>query len=414
MTATTTPTTRRTPRPGARVGLRRSGPWTSDALALLVLVVVLTGFGLVMALSASFATDALGEGGAFSTFTDQATFGAVGLVLYAVTAGTDHRVWRWLSWPMLVVAVVTLAMVLLPGVGLARYGATRWVAIGPAVVQPSELAKLALVLWLADVTARKRALWQDGPLPTRHLLVPALPLLGLLAVLVMLQPDLGTTLLLAAIVVLTLWFEGVSLRLVLTMAGTAALLAGVAIALAGYRMDRIRGWLHPEDDPSRTGYQLLQSLYALGSGGVFGTGLGESRGKWDFIPNPETDFIFAIIGEELGLLGALLVLGLFTALLVVGLRVARTAPDRFGRTVAAVLTAWLVGQAFLNIGTVTGLLPITGVTLPLVSVGGSSLVSTLVALGILTSIARARPASGDADAGTVTTRTARADRGDRR
>jgi len=165
----------------------------------------------------------------------------------------------------------------------------------------------------------------------------------------------------------------------------------LAIIGAGYRMARIEGWLHPEADPLGSGYQLLQSLYALGSGGWFGLGLGSSRGKWDFIPNPETDFIFAIIGEELGLVGGLVVLGLFTALLAVGLRIARGAPDTFGRIVAAGVTAWLVGQALLNIGTVTGLLPITGVTLPLVSVGGSSLVSTLLAIGILISIARARP-----------------------
>lgn len=399
MTATTTPPRRTGARASRRqpirdrIGLRRSGPWTTDALALLVLVTVLTGFGLVMALSASFATDAVG-GGAFTTFTDQATFAAIGLVLYGVAAGVDHRVWRWLSWPMLVVAVVGLVMVVLPGVGLERNGATRWIAVGPYEVQPTELAKLATALWLADVTARKRELWPSGPLPTKHLLVPALPLFGVLAVLVMLEPDLGTTLLLALIVFLGLWFEGVPLRILVGLGGVTLVATVVAISTAGYRLARIRGWLDPEGDPAVAGYQLLQSLYALGSGGVLGTGLGESRGKWAFIPNPETDFIFAIIGEELGLLGALLVLGLFTGLLVVGIRVARTTTDRFGRVVAGVLTAWLVGQAFLNIGTVTGLLPITGVTLPLVSVGGSSLVSTLVALGILTSIARARPSGG--------------------
>ncbi len=391
------------PRVAERIGLRRSGPWTTDALTMLVLVSVLTGLGLVMSLSASFVADAAG-GGAFSTFTDQALFAGIGLVLYGVTASVDHRVWRWLSWPMLVVALVTLTMVIVPGVGLTKYGATRWLPIGPYEVQPSELAKLATVLWLADVTARKRRLWPDGPLPTRHLLVPALPLFVVLAALVMLEPDLGTTLLLALIVFLGLWFEGVPLRLVLTLGGLVASSAVVAIATAGYRLDRIRGWLDAEGDPTRTGYQLLQSLYALGSGGVLGTGLGESRGKWAFIPNPETDFIFAIIGEELGLLGALFVLGLFTGVLVVGLRIARTARDGFGRVVAGVVTAWIVGQAFLNVGTVTGLLPITGVTLPLVSVGGSSLVATLVALGILTSIARSRPATaGDA----TTTRTDR-------
>jgi cell division protein FtsW len=163
---------------------------------------------------------------------------------------------------------------------------------------------------------------------------------------------------------------------------------GVLAAVAPYRVARVTGWLHPEADPLGTGYQLIQSRLALGSGGVFGVGLGSSRGKWNFIPNPETDFIFAIVGEELGLIGASFVLALFAALLYLGLRVAYAARDPFGRTVAFGVTAWIVGQALINVGTVTGLLPITGVTLPLVSVGGSSLVSTLVALGILTSIAR--------------------------
>lgn len=189
--------------------------------------------------------------------------------------------------------------------------------------------------------------------------------------------------------------EGLTGRIV----GGLVAVAGVGVAILAvvepYRFARISGWLHPEEDPLGAGFQLLQSWYAMADGGLFGHGLGASRGKYNFIPNPETDFIFAIVGEELGLVGAVILIGLFVAVLHLGLKVAYLSPDPFGRTVAAAITAWIVGQAFINISTVTGLLPITGVTLPLVSVGGSSLVSTLVALGILVSIAR-RPASAPA------------------
>jgi cell division protein FtsW len=375
--------------------VRVSGPWTRDAIWLLVLVGLLLLVGLVMTLSASFVADAE-SGDAFATFVNQAQFAGIGLVLFAAAARLHHDVWRPLSWPLLGIALVALLLVVVPGVGYTQYGSTRWLAVGPFIVQPSELAKLATLLWLGDVMTRKREqrAARQGiavaavSLPTRHLLVPAVPLLVLQAVLVMLEPDLGTTLLLALIVFLVLWFEGISLRLVFALGGVTIAASVLAIAVAGYRVDRITGWIDPEADPLNTGYQLLQSLYALGNGGWFGTGLGASRGKWEYIPNPETDFIFAIIGEELGLVGALAVVALFTAILVVGLRVAATATDHFARLTAGGVTAWIVAQAFLNIGTVTGLLPITGVTLPLVSVGGSSLVSTLVALGILCSIAR--------------------------
>ena len=397
-TTTPTSTTHTTlPRPafGQLLRPRRSGPWTRDALLLVGLVGLLLTTGLVMTLSASFVADAE-TGDAFATFVGQLQFAVIGLVLFGLVARTHHTVWRALSWPLLLVSIVLLTLVVVPGVGFTEYGSTRWIAIGPFMLQPSEPAKLAVLLWLTDVMTRKREQRSARQgvsvdrveLPTRHLLVPALPLLAVLGLLVMLEPDLGTTLLLAVIVLLVLWFEGIPVRWVAGVGAVTALLAVPLVLFEGYRMARITGWLQPEADPLHTGYQLLQSLYALGNGGWFGTGLGASRGKWEYIPNPETDFIFAIIGEELGLVGALFVVALFAAVLVVGMRVAASASDRFGRTVAAGVTAWLVGQAFLNIGTVTGLLPITGVTLPLVSVGGSSLVSTLVALGILVSIAR--------------------------
>ncbi len=364
----------------------RSGPWGNEATAVAVVAGLLLVVGLVMSFSASV-VDAAEDGDPFGILRRQVAWAAIGVPAFLVVAAIDHRVWRRLSWVMMVASIVGLALVLVPGLGLERGGSTRWIGLGPLVLQPSELAKLATLLWLADVYERKRP--RDGaPFEVNHLLVPALPLLAIVGLLVLAEPDLGTTVVLGIIVGLVLYIEGLPLRLFGVMAVLGGLLATALAFTATYRIDRISGWLHPESDPSGTGFQLLQSLYALGSGGWSGVGLGSSRGKWNFVPNPETDFVFAIIGEELGLVGAMVVLLLFSALLVLGLRIARRASDGFGRTVAFGVTAWLVAQAAINIATVVGVLPITGMTLPLVSAGGSSLVSTLVALGILVAIGR--------------------------
>ncbi len=364
---------------------RRSGPWSPDAVALAVLVALLMVVGLVMSFSASI-VDAAEVGDPFIVVKRQVVWALIGVPAFLLVGSLDHRIWRRLSWWMIGLAILGLVAVLLPG-GITRQGSTRWIGFGPLVVQPSEIAKLATVVWLADVLERKRP--ANGALfEVRHLLLPAVPLMGLMAILVMLQPDLGTTLLLAMITGLVLYAEGLPMRWFLGGIGVVGLLGWIAASSADYRMARITGWLDPESAPLGDGFQLLQSWYALADGGWFGLGLGSSRGKWNYVPNPETDFVFAIIGEELGFVGACAVLAMFAGVLIVGLRIARTAPTGFSRTVAWVTTSWIVGQALLNVATVTGLLPITGVTLPLVSVGGSSMVSTLVALGILTSIAR--------------------------
>jgi cell division protein FtsW len=370
-----------------------AGPWTPDASGITVVTLLLVVLGLVMSFSASF-VDAAEAGNPFGVFTRQATWAAIGIVAFVVAASVDHRVWRRLSWGLLAISLAGLVLVLIDGVGLERYGSTRWLGVGPLVVQPSELAKLATLLWLADVLERKRP--KDRSLhAVDHLLLPAVPLLLLLALLVLMQPDLGTTILLSVIVAAILWVEGLPSRFVAILATIGLLAVATLAVVAPYRLARGTGWPNPEGDPLGGGFQLLQSRYALGSGGVFGVGLGSSRAKWNFVPNPETDFIFAILGEELGLIGATVVLALFGALLYLGLRIAYAATG-FARTVAFAITAWLVGQAMINIGAVTGLLPITGVTLPLVSVGGSSLVSTLAALGILVAISRGSAAASTA------------------
>lgn len=360
--------------------------WSSLALWIAGVTAVLLLLGLVMSFSASVVPAAV-AGDAFAVFRRQFMWAVLGVAGFFVASWLPLQRWGQLAWPMLFGSVALLLLLLVPGIGETRYGSTRWLSIGPLSVQPSEIAKLALALWVADVLERKRA--RDGsPFELPHLLIPAVPAFFLLAILVMAQPDLGTTLLLAMIVFAVLYIEGLPGRWLMAAGGVVGA-AGAWLAFsANYRSARIRGWLAPELYPLDEGFQLLQSWYALGTGGIFGIGLGASRGKWNFIPNADTDFIFAVIGEELGLVGSLTVVALFATLLFLGIKAAYLASTGFARTIAFTITVLVCGQAFVNISTVIGLLPITGVTLPLISVGGTSLVSTLLALGILTGVAR--------------------------
>jgi cell division protein FtsW len=300
----------------------------------------------------------------------------------------------WPMIPLLLLSAVALALVLVPGLGQSANGATRWIALGPFQLQPSEPAKLALVLWGADLLARKERL---GRLTEwRPLLVPLLPGAGLLVLLVMLGSDLGTTLVLLTIFLALLWVVGAPGRLFVGMAGLVAMLVAILIVVEPYRMQRLTAFLDQSGDTSGIRYQGTQGLYALASGGWFGTGLGEGRAKWDFLPHAETDFIFAIVGEEFGLVGTLVVLSLFGLLAYAGLRIARRVKDPFTRLAAAGATAWLVVQAIVNIGAVIGVFPITGIPLPLVSYGGSALIPTLIALGMLLAFAKREPGARQA------------------
>jgi cell division protein FtsW len=256
------------------------------------------------------------------------------------------------------------------------------------VVQPSEIAKLALVLWGADLLARKHAMLHDP----RHLMIPLLPVTAVLAGLIMLEPDLGTTLVILSVALVLLLQAGSPLRVFSAMLGVTA--AGVTVLAVAepYRMQRLMLFTHPFDDPSGAGYQMVHGLYALASGGLTGLGLGASREKWAYLPNAHTDYIFAIIGEELGLVGTCGVLALFTVLALSGFRIARRSTDRFTQLTAAAVTVWITAQALINIGAVTGTLPITGIPLPLLSYGSSAMVPNLAALGILAGCARSHPA----------------------
>lgn len=356
-------------------------------LLLLSTTGMLTVVGLVMVLSASSVSAYARYGSTFLYLQRQAIYAVVGIGALLLAARMRYTVWQRLSLPFLGVTVVLLMLVLHPAAGTVVGGSARWIALGPITIQPSEMAKLSIVVFAATILTRN---WGRLNEP-RKLLLPLLPVVGLVSLLILLQPDLGTTMILAGSVFVLLFAAGVRLRY-LFVAGLAGGAAALLLALSkSYMRARLLGFLHPFDDPQNKGYQLIQSLIALGSGGWTGVGLGASRQKWGTLPNAHTDFIFSILGEELGLLGELVVLTLFGLMIYAAVRIATRAPDVFGRLLASGIVAWLGLQILVNLGAVTGLLPVTGVPLPLLSFGGSSLVVTLAAVGILISIARTSP-----------------------
>jgi cell division protein FtsW len=361
---------------------------STSFVVLLAVVAVLDIIGLVMVLSASSVQALRSNGSAWQYFAKQLLWVTLGAVVMVCLMRVDYRRWRAVAKPMLVMSIGLLVLVLIPGVGINVSGSTRWLGLGGWRIQPSELAKFGVLLYCAELLSRRTGKMGDW----RMSIVPVTIAFGSAAVLVMAQPDMGTTLVIACITFTLLWVAGARLSHMTAMLAGGALTAFVVALAEPYRRARMLSFLDPWKDAANTGYQAAQGLVALGEGRWFGLGLGASRAKWGFLPNAHTDFIFAILGEELGLIGALLVVGLFVTFAVLGVRAALRAPDRFGTLLAAGITSWIVGQAFINIGAVIGLLPITGVPLPFVSFGGSALVITMGAVGILLNVARqARP-----------------------
>lgn len=373
----------------------------------------LTMVGLIMVLSASAITAFAQYGSSFTFFKRQALYAIVGVVAAVIAARANYRVWLRLYAPLLAVSFGLLVLVLHPSAGTVAGGSARWIQVGSFSMQPSELAKFAVVLASAVVLSRNVGALEE----TRRWAVPLLLVVGVFTGLILAQPDLGTAMLIAISVFLMLFVAGVRVRALLATAALSVAAGMTLILNAGYRRTRFFSFLHPWADPRNTGYQIVQSLVALGSGHVFGVGLGASRQKWGFMPNAHTDFIFSILGEELGLIGELLVLAMFGALLFAGVRIAMRAPDAFGRLLAAGITGWLGIQALVNVGGAIGVLPITGVPLPFVSFGGSSLIVSLTAVGVLVSIGRAglpsRAAPSRRRAGPATGRGSAAARGSR-
>lgn len=379
------PDTSDAPGPRTLAGLL-DRPLTSFHL-ILVTTGALTVIGMVMVFSASSIDSYTATHSVFSVFYKQLMWLALGIPAFWMGLRLHPKYFRRLAYPVLVVALIALLAVLVPGLGYASGGSQRWIALGPLQLQPSEPAKLALALWGADLLVRKRNLLEQP----RHLLVPLLPVAAILALLVMAEPDLGTTLCFVVILFALLWTVGAPIRIFGAMLVIAVVGVVGLILTEPYRLARLTSFMDPFAERSGDGYQAVNGLYALGSGGWFGLGLGESRYKWGMLPAAHTDYIFAILGEELGLVGSLLVLGLFATLAYAGFRVARRTSDPFVRLVSAGVTTWLSAQALINIGYVTGMLPVTGIPLPLISFGGTSLIITLFTLGMLTNFARHEP-----------------------
>lgn len=347
---------------------------------------MLLALGLVMVLSASSVESVRVFGSAYVFAQRQALFAAVGIIVMIFVVRSSIQFWRKSAWVILVAAFALLISVLIIGVEVA--GQRNWIEIfGPFRLQPSEFAKLALVVWIAEVLTRN-----DRHIPTwKNLLVPIAPIAGLMMILVLLEGDFGNTLMLAAIFCGILFAVGVPVRIFGLFGGMGLFAVWMLTLAAPYRMERISSWLNPEADRLGFGWQVTQGQYALGTGGVWGVGLGGSREKWGSLPEAHTDFIFPVIGEELGLVGTSSVLLLFGILAFSIFRLSKNAQKPFVRLAAAGVGSWIVIQAVINIGAVLGLLPVTGVPLPLVSYGGSSLIPTLVAIGMLLAFARDEP-----------------------
>ncbi|SNS06680.1 cell division protein FtsW [Geodermatophilus saharensis] len=349
---------------------------------------LLLAIGLVMVFSASAIEAALDDQPAWRPGVDQLVFAVLGLVALGVAVRLPAGLVRRWSPVALVVVTVLLVAVLVPGIGVEYNGSRAWISLGFTDFQPSELSKLVVALWGAHVLALR-----GRHLTVRTLLVPLLPVFVLMSGLLMLEPDFGAVVSLLLVVAGLLWAGGLPGRLWGIGTASVATLVWLMVGTSEYRLERVTSFLHPFDDPTDTGFQAVRGFYALANGGLWGVGLGNSAMKWNLLPEAESDYIFAIIGEELGFLGCLVVVTLYAVLAYAGFRIARRTADRFVSLASVAITVWLVGQAAMNMGYVVGVLPVTGVTLPLVSAGGTSLVLTLFIVGILIRFARSEPAA---------------------
>jgi cell division protein FtsW len=379
------PTGRRTPVRRFALPAWLDGPMTSFQLVVGAAGMLLA-IGLVMVFSASAIDAALNDQPAWRPGVDQLVFAVIGLVALLVAVRLPVGVVRRWATIGLVVAALLLVAVLVPGIGMELNGSRAWIDLGFTTFQPSELAKLVYALWGAHVLAVR-----DRFLTVKTLLVPLLPVFVVLSLLLYLEPDFGGIVSLGLVLVGLLWAGGLPQRWWAVFVALGAAAAALMVVVAPYRMERVTAFLDPFADPSNTGFQAIRGFYALATGGLWGVGLGNSAMKWNLLPEAESDYIFAIIGEELGFLGCLVVVALYGVLAHAGFRIARRSADRFVQLACVAITVWLVGQAALNMGYVVGLLPVTGLTLPLVSAGGTSLVLTLFIVGLLIRFARSEP-----------------------
>ena len=379
-------TERRSPRTGAHRGPTIVATMPNVTVLFIAVVVLLNVFGVVMVLSASSVVSMTEFGSVWHVFLRQLIWTGLGVVAFFVAMRVDVRRWQRLAVPLTIAALALCLVVLIPHVGIAVSGSRRWLGVSWLRFQPSELAKLAVLLFSADLLTRRA----DRVWDAWVILKPLGVVCGTLTLLVLIEPDLDSTVVIALILVSVLVAGGLRVRHLMALLTGGIVLTAIAAVAEPYRRARVMTLLHPAKDASNTGYQIVQSMIALGSGGLTGVGLGAGSAKWHFLPNAHTDFVFSIIGEELGLLGCLTVLVLFVGFAAFGLTIALRAPDRFSMLLGVGIVVWVTSQAAINVAGVIGLLPVSGIPLPFVSFGGSSLVVTMVASGMLANIGRAR------------------------
>lgn len=343
---------------------------------------MLTITGLVAVYSASFVIGLARYGDPHYYITRQLGWAVLGSVLLVLAMRTDYRLFQRYAVPIMVGTIVALIAVL--AIGIEGGGARRWIGVGEVTIQPAEFAKLTTILYLAAWLANKG----DSIRTLESGLLPFVVIIGMVAALIMLEPSLGTTVIILLITVTMFWVAGASVPQMLALGLAGTLAVGLLATVAGYRFDRLTTFFDAELDPQGHGFQTLQALVALGNGGVSGLGLGASRGKFFYVPESHTDGVFAIIGEELGLVATTAVLVLYMVLMVRGYQVARRSRDDFGTLVATGITTWMAAQALLNIGGITRVIPLTGVPLPFLSFGGNALAAVMLGMGVLISISR--------------------------
>lgn len=353
---------------------------------LLLAIFALLGIGLLMIASAGVAYGKVRFGDEYF-FLKQQCFGlAVGMISLFIVSRLDYHLFRKFVVPLFFLAVALLVMVFIPGVGTTVYGAARWIELGPLSFQPSEVMKLAIILYLAAWLSGKQQVKNNADFFEGY--VPFVAILSLVGFLIIKQPDTGTLGLIFCIALTIFFVSGARLSYIFfTILGGIATLA-LLIRLAPYRMERFLVFLNPDHDPLGSGYQLNQALMALGSGGWFGVGLGQGRQKFNYLPEPVTDSIFAVLGEEVGFIGVAVMVMLFLFVAWRGLRIAQRAPDMFGRLVAVGIISWIFIQAMINTMAISGIIPLTGIPLPFISYGGTSLAVLLTAIGILLNISK--------------------------
>lgn len=353
---------------------------------LLIILFILLGFGLIMIASGGVAYSQTRFGDDYFFLKRQIIYGIIpGLLVFYIFQKIDYHYWKKIAIPLFFLSLIFLILVFIPGLGIKTYGASRWLQLGPLSFQPSEMAKLAIILYLS--------LWLEskGRKSIRDFMEGFLPFVGILAAvgfLIIKQPDMGTLGVLAITAIFIFFASGAKLSHLFALAMAGFFSLAILIKISPYRFNRFMTFVNPQSDPQGIGYHINQALLAIGSGGIFGLGLGHSRQKFNYLPEPVGDSIFAIIGEELGLIGGLFLIILFVAFAFRGLKIAKNAPDDFGKLAAIGITSWIIVQAFINISAISGIMPLTGVPLPFISYGGTSLVFLMAGVGILLNISK--------------------------